>query len=314
MLKRNKKLVILLILVVLLSGCSNTDKETETGKLKVITTIFPQYDFLKNIGGDKVDLEMLIPPGSETHSFEPSPKDIIAIENSDMFIYVGGESDIWVDKMLKSIDTSKVKMISLMEVVDLYEEEIVEGMESDHNDEHDEEIEYDEHIWTSPKNAIIIVKTISEELSKIDVENSNEYEIRTNEYLEALTKLDDEFRELTKKIEKPLIVGDRFPFRYFIEEYGLKYYAAFPGCASETEANPRTIRFLIDKVEEEDIGVVYYIEFSNQKMADIIAERTGAKKLLLHSAHNVTKEDFENDIGYMELMKSNLKNLEEALN
>ncbi len=326
-----------------------TISENESKKISVVATIFPQYDFIRQIAGDNVELSMLLPPGAESHSFDPTPQDIIRIQNSDMFIYVGGESDSWIDDILSSMDTSNMEIVSLMNLVDIVEEEIVEGMEDEHGHEHDDdsehsdgddhehdddgeheeaaeqhddsghddsehEVEYDEHVWTSPRNAIIIVQSLSDMLCVLDPANASIYEQNTASYLEELENLDNTFKEaVSAGSRKTLVFGDRFPFRYFADAYGLDYFAAFPGCSTETEASASTVAFLIDKVKEENIPAVFHIEFSNEKMADTISEATGAEKLLLHSCHNITKDDFENGITYLELMTCNVDTLKEAL-
>lgn len=302
----------------------STDNSTDNSmddKLSVVATIFPQYDFIREIAGDKVELTMLLSPGSESHSFDPTPQDIITIENCDIFIYVGGESDEWVNQILDSMDTSSMKIISLMNLVDLVEEEIIEGMEEEEEGTEEgaekgaeEEIEYDEHIWTSPKNAMTIVQYISDTLCELDKNNASVYTASAASYLEKLNELDESFQTVVDNAEThTLVFADRFPFRYFADTYGLDYYAAFPGCSTETEASAATVAFLIDKVNEENIPVVFYLEFSNEKMADTICESTNAKKLLLHSCHNISKDEFESGISYLDLMTQNVENLKEAL-
>lgn len=299
------------------SACDNNPEKADTAKedtkLKIVTTIFPQYDFSREIAGDLADLKMLLPPGSESHSFEPTPQDIIDIENCDIFIYTGGESDSWVDTILESIDAPDMKVIALLDVCDAVTEEIVEGMEHE-EDDHSGSPEYDEHVWTSPKNAITIVEAIAEAFAQADAENAEVYSNNSSSYIEKLKLLDEEFREITDNAPiHTLIFGDRFPFRYFTDEYGLEYYAAFPGCSTETGASAQTVAFLIDTVKEKGIPVVLYIEFSNRRMADTIAEATGARALQLHSCHSVSPEDMENGASYLTLMKQNAENLKEAL-
>lgn len=326
-----KKIIYLILIILIFTGCSksketNIEGNSEEGRLSVVSTIFTSYDFVRQIGGDKVDTYMLLPVGSESHSYEPTPQDIIKIQDCDVFIYAGGESDSWVDEVLRSMDTSNMKIISMMDCVNTLDEEIVEGMEDDHDHEeedhdheeedHDhEEVELDEHVWTSPKNAKLIVEKISSVLCELDPENAEYYKSNTEDYVTELDRLD---RELTEAVENgvrnTIIFGDRFPFRYLAYDYGLDYYAAFPGCSTETEASAKTIAFLIDKVNEEQIPVVFHIELSNEKIANTIGEATGAKVMLLHSCHNVSKDDFESGIGYVELMERNVQALEEALN
>lgn len=320
-----RKILILLmavLFVIPLQACTNNANaanKAEDQRIQVVTTIFPQYDFTREIAGELADITMLLPPGSESHSFEPTPQDVIKIQNCDIFIYVGGDSDHWVDEILTSMDTSNMKIISLMECVETVEEELVEGMEHDHEEgeAHDDHRhgEYDEHVWTSPKNAEKIVQVISAALCEADPENASSYEESTKAYQAQLTALDTSFREVTENAKhKVLLFGDRFPFRYFADEYGLTYYAAFPGCAAETEASAKTVAFLIDKVKEENIPVVFHIEFSNGKMADAICLDTGAEKRLLHSCHNVSRADMEAGTSYLNLMEQNVEILKEALN
>lgn len=314
--------IMLLICMLALAGCKNnavnSKDSNSTEKLSVVATIFPPYDFVREIAGDNVELTMLLPPGSESHSYEPSPQDMITVQNCDVFIYVGGESDTWVDGILDSMDTGNMKIISLMDCVDVVEEEIVPGMEEEDEEPSGEsepdEVEYDEHVWTSPKNAKLIVQKISDVLCEVAATNANTYKTNTTAYLVQLDHLDAAFQEVMNNASRnTLIFADRFPFRYFVDTYGLNYYAAFPGCSTETEASAATVAFLIDKVNQESIPVVFFIEFSNEKMADTICESTNAKKLPLYSCHNVKKADFEGGVSYLELMTQNVENIKEVL-
>jgi zinc transport system substrate-binding protein len=284
------------------------------GKISVVATIFPPYDFVREIAKDKVSLTMLLPPGAESHSFEPTPRDIIRVQNCDIFIYVGGESDAWVDRILESMDTSGMEIITLMDCVEVVEELIVEGMEEEEEEEEAEGPEYDEHVWTSPRNAKLIVRKIADTLKERDGANASVYESNAASYLAKLTELDASFQTMTDGAKrKTLVFGDRFPFRYFADAYGLSYFAAFPGCSTETECSAATVAFLVDKIRAEKIPVVFYIELSNEKIADAICEETGSKKLLLHAVHNITKRDFDGGANYYDLMTGNLQNLREAL-
>ena len=294
----------------------------QNGLINITATIFPAYDFVRQIAGDRVNLTMLLPPGAESHSFEPSPRDIITIHDSDIFIYIGGETDKWVDRILQSMDTGNMKILAMMNLVNVVEEEIVEGMEHDHDDHHDhhdghhedEDVVYDEHIWTSPRNSILIVRAVAALLCEADPANAGVYSQNAAAYIEELEKLDAVFSELAAGARRKTIVfGDRFPFRYFVDAYGLSYFAAFPGCSTETEPSAATVAFLINKIRAERIPVVFHLELSNERMANTIGEETGAKKLLLHSCHNITRQDFESNLGYLELMRRNAENLREAL-
>lgn len=493
--KRLLYLIILTSVLFSLSGCQKSItqlNESTDNKLKVVTTIFPQYDFVRQVAGDNVELTMLLAPGSESHSFDPSPQDIITIQNCDVFIYVGGESETWVDKILNSMDTSNMTIISLMDSVEVVEEVIVEGMQEDHshledveiedvqnrtlsdwngiwkpvlpyvedgtldeymelasiereetveetldyylnkyateytsieikdnqvtmissasgkasamyeyqgfslvdtndskqvwyqfeladgseempqrlvfNDhtigteapshahgvahfhlnygnesfeeliqnqawspsfyeidatgeeilevflDHSHETELDEHVWTSLKNAIQIVKDITETLSSLDEEHRYAYEQHAEEYIEQLNQLDQQFEEVVSNTSQNILLfGDRFPFRYFADDYGLDYYAAFPGCSNETNASAGTVAFLIDKVKAEQIPVVLHLELSSGGIAKTIAEETGAETAVFHSAHNITRDDFNSGKGYLDLMKENLEVLKEVL-
>jgi zinc transport system substrate-binding protein len=282
------------------------------GKLKVVCTIFPQYDFVREIAGDKVDLVMLLPPGAESHSYEPTPQDIIKIQNCSVFIYVGGESDAWVERILDSLPVARksaMKTLRLMDCVTAVEETLVEGMQGEA-----EEGEYDEHVWTSPRNAKLIVAEIAGVLCEADAVNAASYRRNAAAYLAKLDGLDRAFQDVVNSgSRRTLIFADRFPFRYFADAYGLDYFAAFPGCSTETEPSAATVAFLINKVRTERIPLVFYIEFSNERMADAICEATGAKKMLLHACHNVSKREFTGGATYLALMTQNVSALREAL-
>lgn len=304
---------------IILCGCTQKDnlQKTSDGRLKVIATSFPQYDFVREIAGDKVDLSMLISPGAEVHTFEPTPKDIMNISSADIFVYTGGESDEWAKSILDSTENSKLEIISFMDSVNLYEEEHSEGMQTEEHGEtgEAEETEYDEHVWTSPKNAMKIAQHIADVLCKSDFSNSESYRANCQRFVSELSDLDQKLTNVVADAKrKTIVVGDRFPFLYLAKDYGIEYFAAFPGCASNTEASASTIAYLINKVKDEEIPAVFHIEFSNEKIADTICESTGAKPLLLHSCHNVSKDDFESGVTYLDLMKQNIENLSEALN
>jgi zinc transport system substrate-binding protein len=485
--------IILSLSVCALSARGNKERAANNGKPDVVATNFPAYDFTRQIAGDRINLFMLLPPGAESHSFEPTPRDIIQIQNSEVFIYTGGESDVWVDRVLESMDTSKMKIIRMMDAVDVVEEEIVEGMEDDEHEheheeftsddvkdraltdwagdwqsvypylldgtldpvmehkaesgeknareyyeeykthymmdvdrvtitadsmtfyikgaqataryayrgtgitpeddgtlwvrykfeapgnppkgapkyimfsdhlhapaktehfhiyasdksfdelmedtnpvnyptyysadltkdelvaemighDHEEETAYDEHVWTSLKNVRLIVQVIANALCEADSTNAALFRRNAQEYIAQLDELDKEFQGVVNNARRKTIVfGDRFPFRYFADAYGLTYFAAFPGCSTETEPSAATVAFLINKVKAEKIPVVFHIELSNERMADTISAETGAKKLLLHACHNVSKRDFDSGMTYLDLQKANIPRLREAL-
>jgi len=318
-----RKLILILFISMLalsLTGCAKKSvAEEQSGKISIISTVFAPFDFTREIAGGYAEITMLLPPGSECHSYEPTPQDIIKIQNCDIFIYIGGDSDSWVQKVLESMDTKNMEIITLMDCVDVVREELVEGMEEDHeeHEEHEEvhgEHEYDEHVWTSPKNAKLIVQKISDVICTIDSANAAAYEKNTTTYIAKLDELDREFQAIASSAAiKTLVFGDRFPFRYFADAYDFQYFAAFPGCSTETEASAATIAFLIDKVNAEEIPVVFHAEMSNKKMANTISEATGAEVLLFHACHNVTKDEMAAGVTYIDLMKQNIENLKEAV-
>ena len=305
-----KKISILFFIsLFLLTGC----KIKTNNKKTIIATNFPAYDAARAIlkDTDTIELKMLLSPGGEIHDFEPTPKDVKNIINSSLFIYVGGESDEWIDDILSDINKDKTKLVKLMDLVNLKEEEIVDGMES----EEEEGEEYDEHIWTSPLNEIIIINYLKEQIIEIDPDNKDIYEENANNYIKELEEIDNEFKEVVKNAKRHTIIfGDRFPLRYFVDEYCLDYYATFPGCSEQTEASAKTISFLINKVKEENIPVVFKIELSNGKIAETIAGETNAKVLEFATAHNISLKDFNAGITYVDIMKNNVKVLKEALN
>jgi zinc transport system substrate-binding protein len=304
--------VLIFSLTIFSGGCLRTKPSKANDKINVTSVIFPSYDFVRTIAGDKVNLTMLLPPGSESHSYEPTPQDIIAIKNSNLFIYPGGENSKWVERILDSISNlSKDMMIlNMIDLVDAVEEEIVEGMEG----EEEEETAFDEHVWTSPQNAKTIAIAITDSLCELDSVNADYYRQNFAAYSTKLDELDASFKAVVDGAKrKTIIFGDRFPFRYLADAYGLDYFAAFPGCSTDTEPSAATVAFLINKVKSEKLPVIFHIELSNEKMADTISEATGAKKLLLHSCHNLTKNEFEKGITYLDVQKANVVNLREAL-
>ncbi len=314
-----KRLLCLLLTGILLpgifSGCSVSEKQEEG--LSVVATIFPQYDFARQVIGGSDSLTMLLRPGQEVHSYEPTPQDIIAIENCDLFIYVGGESDAWIEDVLEGMDTSDMVILSLMEVVEPLEEDTENVLENPEEQEgtHLEEEEYDEHVWTSPKNAMLITQAICDALCEIDPDNAAQYQANTAAYLVELEQLDEAFREVIGSAARnTLFFGDRFPLLYFVREYGLNYYAAFPGCASETEPSAATVAKLIDLVQEEEAPVVYQIELSSGNIARSIADSSGATVETFYTCHNITADDFNSGETYLSLMQRNVESLKEALN
>ena len=363
-----RKTVVLLLSVSMifsLVGCSGTktsDKEKEY-RLKIVTSLFPYYDMARAVIGDVkgIDLKMIVTPGQDSHSFEPTPSDVIQMENADVLIYNGGSLETWIDTLLDSLNNKKQIQMKMMDYVDVLNEEIVEGMdtrfeehdhdenshkEDNHNkenhkeDSHSEENhkednhsedssndsefhnedseeeheETDEHIWTSPVNEIIMTEKICEALSKALPEEIENFQKNAENYISQLKELDNEFRTIVENAKtNEIIFADKFPLQYFAKEYGLKYYAAFPGCGSDMEPSAKTIAFLVDKIKEDNIKAVFYLELSSHIVADAIETDTGAKPLQFNSCHNITQKQFDSGVTYVDLMKENVNNLKIAL-
>ncbi len=305
---RNKTAVLILIFVMLfpLCSCAVSDSDGNSDKISIIATVFPPYDFAQEIAGDNAEVSVLLPAGGDSHSFEPTPKDILSIKNCDFFIYVGGESDEYVRDILASFD-SPPETISLLECVKpLHSEE--------HEHEHEHDGETDEHVWTSLDNCRKICSVITDKLCDIDSENASEYRTNFEKYDAELKALDDAYFDLAQNADvKTLIFGDRFPFLYFTERYGFEYCAAFPGCSSESEPSAATISALIKKIKETRSAAVFYTESSSGNAAASIAEQTGVKAVMLHSCHNVTKDERKAGITFLDLQKNNLSVLREVL-
>ena len=326
---------------VLITGCTakteKKDKGDNTkGKLKIVTTIFPEYDITRAIVKDKVDLELMIKPGVDVHSFTPTPQDIKTVQNSDIFVYGGTEHDKWVENLTKSIDMKNKKVVKLVDGIQQLEEESVDGMKHEHHhddkkedehnhdhkhekeDEHNhkgEEKELDPHYWTSPKNAIQMVKTITNALVEKDPDNAEFYKENAENYIKQLEGVDKELHDVVDNAKiKKVVIADRFPFRYLFKDLGLEYRALFSGCSVESTASAGQIKKMVDYVKENKIPVVYHIEMGKGELAETVAKNSGAKVKLLHSIHTVTKEDFDKGITYIDLMKQNVEALKEGLN
>ncbi|MCL2684311.1 MAG: metal ABC transporter substrate-binding protein [Synergistaceae bacterium] len=314
-----KKILWMFLYTIILSVCfCPVAGASDAAKTKVVTTIFPQYDFARAIAGDAVDLVMVLRPGAESHSFDPTPHDIRLISGCDVFIYVGGLSEGWAVNILNSLPDAareRIRIVALMDIVESVEEETVEGMQEEKEAENGGVPEYDEHVWTSPKNARKIVSALTDVLCEVDGRNEPAYRANSAGYLGQLDELDKKIETIVSNAKRHTIMfGDRFPFRYLVDAYGLDYFAAFPGCSTETEANAATIAFLINKTREWGIPVVFYREFSNGNVARSICESTGARVMLLHSCHNISRDDFNAGVTYIDIMTRNADALCEALN
>ena len=312
-----KKLISVIIIVTALLGlCScGTAEEKKQDGLSIVCTAFPQYDFIKNILGTDEGLTLLLDNGGDLHSYEPTAQDIIKIASADIFVYVGGISDQWVEGVLASANSQSLRTVALMELVETYEEEYVAGMEHEHNHEGESHRNEDEHVWLSLKNASSITRQLCDVICKADNENAEKYKANAKAYIDELDRLDSEYQDtVTSAKRNTLLFADRFPFRYLIEDYSLEYYAAFAGCSSESEASFQTMAFLIDKAKESALPVVLTIDGSDGSIAKTVCEASGAKIAVMDSCQSVSISDIDNGTTYIGIMKNNLEVLREALN
>lgn len=300
-----------------LCGCSGGETADSADKPLIITTIFPAYDFARQVFGDTAEVRMLLKPGQESHSYDPSAKDIVEINGCDLFVYNGGESDQWVESVLQA--APDVETFRMTDAVSLLDEEHSEGMqEEEHEHDHDhadgDEEEYDEHVWTSPDNAAAIVRALGSRAKALFPDSAAELDSNTESYAAQIGKIDGRLKELLDGEKRYFIFGDRFPLLYFFKHYGLNYYAAFPGCGSETEPSAQTVTFLLDKLGQPDaVKAVFCIELSGRKLADVLAEDSGLDVVEFHSCHNITADDFAAGETYVSLMERNLQTLEKVL-
>ena len=328
-------LLALFMLVGALAGCGKQNDTNQTDKLSIVTTIFPEYDWVREILGEKADnaeITMLLDNGVDLHSYQPTADDIVKISDCDLFIYVGGESDEWVEEALRNAANGNMKVINLLEVLgdSVKTEEIVEGMqeeehehedaeEHEHEDaeEHEHEEEADEHVWLSLKNAKMLVRVISKALQELDPDSKDIYAANADAYVKKLSALDAEYQTAVDAASnKTILFGDRFPFRYLVDDYGLRYYAAFVGCSTETEAGFETISFLAKRVDEWKLPCVLTIEGAQHKIAETVVRNTTAKNqrvLTMDSMQSTTSKDVKNGTTYLSVMEKNLSVLKEAL-
>lgn len=286
----------------------------DTDKVKVIATIYPQYDFAKQIGGDKVEVSLLLTPGTETHTYEPTPQDIMKVNNSNLFIYTGDNMEPWAEKIAKSLD-SDTTILDVSCNIELKKSDHEEEEEEEEEEHHHHEHEFDPHIWLNPQNAIIMVKNIENELCTIDPDNEEYYRKNAEDYITKIAELDDdiEYTVSTAK-RKKVAFGGAFAYMYFIDRYDLEYVTAYDSCGEDTEPSVSNVKKVIDYMNKNELPVVFYQEQSSGKIADSIASETGAKKLVFHTLHNVSSDELNNGESYVSLMRKNLENLKEALN
>ena len=330
--KRIITLFLALALTLSLAACAAPGEKADDGRLQIVATLFPYYDFARAIAGERADVTLLLSPGREAHSFEPTPLDAVTISEADVFLYNGGEGEYWVEEMLDAAGEHIAVKARMMDYVDALGEEFSEGMQGadehghdhdhdDHDHDHEEdehdsdEIEYDEHIWTSPKNAAILCRAVCEAICKADPANEDFYRANCDDYCAQIEALDARFADLCESAPRKLLIfADRFPMLYFCREYGLDYRAAFHGCSGDTEPSLATIKFLIDKVEDENIPVVYTIDFGTKKVAAVVSECTGAAIETIYSMQTVSRADFDAGETYLTLMERNFEALRKGLN
>lgn len=310
---------LLIALVGMVSACSKSPEDSSAADLKIVTTMFVSYDFARSIAGDQAEVRMLMPAGADVHAYEPSPQDIILLNEADLFIYNGGSSEAWVDRLLGSEEINPDNTLRMMDFVDL-REEVTSGIiqvADDHDHDHagtEGHGPVDEHIWTSPLNAIAMSAAIENKLVEMDAVNKESYEENFSKLEAGLKELHERFLSIVAAGARDyIVVADRFPLIYFTAEYGLKYYAAYEACAAESEPAPKTVTALIDLVRENNVPYIFTIEFSNERLANQIAAESGAEKLLFHTVHNVTQAEIDRGVSYLGLMQQNADNLEKAL-
>ena len=305
-----KRISLLLALLMLLALALPANAQEEP--LQIVATIFPAFDFAREIAGGNAQVSLLLPPGTDSHSFDPTPQDILAIQNADLFIYNGGESDVWVARLLESLGDDAPETFVMMEHVDV----CLEAEGHDHHDhDHDHDQLLDEHVWTSPRNVMTIAQGLTDKLCLIRPELADAFRQNNATFQQSLTELDAALAEVTSTgVRTTLVFGDRFPFRHLAHAYGLDCHAAFPGCSEDSEPSIKTIASLVKLIREENIPVIFHIEFSNTQTAGILAEETDAKIMLLHSCHTVSQQDIDAGATYLGLMWQNVDALKEALN
>lgn len=320
-----KKIIFISILCIsalLFAGCSSTTTENNQERHQIIATLFPQYDLAKQIVGDKMDVSLLMPTGVESHSFEPTPKDIINIHNASLLIYTGENMEAWVPKLLTDIDTEKTTVLDISANLPLiksdhdHEGETAEEHAA-HIDEaaHNHDATMDPHVWTSLSNAKIILQDILAAVIEIDPENKEYYTTNAQNYQEQLDAVDQEIQQIVAQASrKKIIFAGHFALSYFAEQYGIEYVAAYPSTSTDAEPSVKDIASIIDQIKEEKIPVIYYEELIDPKVAKSIQEQTGTEMLLLHSLHNVSKDEFDQGVTYVSLMEQNAENLKKGLN
>ena len=315
--------MVILGFILVLAGCSEGSKEesiSTSDKIEIVTTLFPQYDFARQIVGDKAEVTLLLPPGMESHSYEPTPADMIKINKANLFIYTGELMEPWAHKMIESVDSEQVKVLDVSQGIPL----LAPNEEDEQHHDHEAEVEghehseddghhhiYDPHIWTSPQNAKVMVNNILEALCEVDPQNADYYKANAQAYQLQLDNLNDEFEVVVSNSKHDTIYhSGRFAMQYLMQQYGVNYVSA----PFEAEPSAALVAQVINEIKANNIPAIYYEELITPKIAQMISEETGAQMLLLHSCHNVSKEDFDNGVTYLSLMEQNVENLKIGLN
>ncbi len=337
--------LLLVCLLPLLTGCQSAAVQADD-RIQVVATVFPQYDFARAIGGDAVDVTLLLAAGQEMHNYEPTPLDAAEISQCDIFLRIGGESEVWTDTLLDALHAPQMQVVTLMDCIpepvmvehnhashnhgaeEHEPEEHAEACTEDHDhaahekdvheeeahEHHEEHMHFDEHIWNSPVNAMAMVETVCDALCAAAPEKEETFRQRADAYLAELAAIDQGYRELAESCEDPiLVVADKFPFRYLTAEYGFSFAAAFSGCSSETEPTVAAFADLLTEIEHHEIQSVFYLEFSSRKIADRVHDITGADSVMLRPGHNVGAEDLANGTTFLDLTRYNYELIKEAL-
>lgn len=295
-----KKITVLLLCVLMLSGCGknfNADSE----KMSIVTTIFPIYDLVRAVGGDSIDITLLIDPGTEVHSYDPAPSDVAAIYNSDCFFYIGGESDTWVNSVVSDVNIIPTALL-----------DCAEPLSEDHHGEH-EHAHADEHIWTSPYNTLKMLEKITSVMSETSPKKSDFFRKNCEKYAKRINEVAESLKQTVEQVDKPfLLIADRNPYSHFASAYGIEFEAAFGGCAVSTDISMKTMKRLVGTVEEKGLKCAFYTEMSNKNIANALSEQTGVEIYQLNSAHNVTKAEFERGVTYIDLMEQNIAALKKG--
>lgn len=325
---KNRLIGLLLIMLMLVNtvGCQQSNNKNKNFKYKVVTSIFPYYDAAREIIGDveEIELQMAVAPGLDSHTFEPTPKDVVGIDEADLFIYNGGTMENWVKEILDSLDSDQIKVEMLKQIDEEHllleneDEEIFGQVNEEHEDDSGQvsnQKEIDEHIWTSPVIMLDIVNQTEAALAQMAPEYKQQFKENANQYKKKLESLNKKIANTVDDSKnKMLIFADKFPIAYFSNEYGLQYYAAFPGCSSDMEPSAKTVAFLEDKIDESKVSAIFYLELGSHRVADTISEDTGVKVLEFNSCHTVSQKQFEQGVTYLQLMEKNVESLKTALN